>query len=105
MTASSILKKYIVRKFGCTHGLTEFKKGFEHHSLSNGFFERVIRNSRMLKVVVKVEKLRISETTGQTRFSIVVDKECLVWAQTDIVYTWNVATLTGPIEEPGDQTA
>ena len=50
----------------------------------------------------EVEKLGISETTGLTRFSIVVDRKCLVWGQTDIIYAWNVAALTGLFVEPGD---
>ena len=53
-------------------------------------------------VSVSVE-FSVSETTGQTRFSIVVDRKSLVWSQADIVYAWNVAALTGPFVEPGDQ--
>ena len=62
------------------------------------------RQETVAKVSFRLVDFELSETTGQTRFSIVVDRKCLVWGQTDIVNAWNVAALTGPFVEPGDQT-
>ena len=85
-----------IRLYSWANGILE--KGFQHQSLSSVFFGMSHQELKGVESCFEVEKLRISETIGQTSSS-------LVWGHTDIVYAWNVAALTGPFVEPGDQTA